>query len=96
MNDTLSCTIAGVTKMDWRCLGSTTSGHIDCYMAQTGSGTYSTWSGYLGFTGAPACVKDNTNGDTTGAAHSNIFENQMSTIYGQTDATARHLLHVAG
>ena len=87
MNDTLSCTIAGKTvKMDWRCLGATTAGHIDCYMAQTGSGTYSTWSGYLGFTGAPACVNDNVNGDTTGAKHSNLFENQMSTIYGQTDA----------
>jgi len=87
MNDTLSCVIGGVTvKMDWRCLGATTASHIDCYMAQTGSGTYSTWSGYLGFTGNPACVKDNTNGDTTGAAHSNIFENQMSTIYNKSDA----------
>ena len=87
MNDTLSCKVGGLTvKMDWRCLGATTAGHIDCYMAQTGSGTYSTWSGYLGFTGAPACVNDNVNGDTTGAKHSNLFENQMSTIYGQTDA----------
>ena len=87
MNDTLSCVHGGVTvKMNWECLGATTSAHIDCYMAQTGSGTYNTWSGYLGFTGNPACVKDNTNGDTTGAAHSNIFENQMSTIYGKGDA----------
>ena len=87
MNDTLSCVKGGVTvKMNWECLGATTSAHIDCYMAQTGSGTYATWSGYLGFTGAPACVKDNTNHDTTGAKHSNIFENQMSTIYGQSDA----------
>lgn len=86
MNDTLSCVISGVTfKMDWKCLGGKPS-HIDCYMAQTGSGTYSTWSGYLGFTGAPACVTDNVNGDLTGAAHSNIFENQMSTIYAQSDA----------
>jgi hypothetical protein len=86
MNDTLSCVVGGVTKkMNWQCLGAATSNHIDCYMAQTGSGTYSTWSGYLGFTGNPACVKDNTNGDTTGAAHSSIFENQMSTIFGKSD-----------
>jgi hypothetical protein len=88
MNDTLSCTVGGVTvTMNWECLGATTSSHIDCYMAQTGSGTYSTWSGYLGFTGAPACVKDNTDGDTSGALHSNLFENQMATIYGQPDRT---------
>jgi len=89
MNDQLSCTKSGVLlKMDWRCLGATgtTAAHIDCYMAQTGSGTYSTWSSYLGFVGAPACVTDNVNGDTTGAAHSNLFENQMATISAKSDA----------
>ena len=87
MNDTLSCVIGGVTKhMNWQCLGATTSAHIDCYMAQHGSGTYSTWSSYLGFSGDPACVKDNTNGDTTGAAHTNLFENQMATISQKSDA----------
>jgi len=87
MNDTLSCVINGVTKtMNWQCLGATSSAHIDCYMAQTGSGTYDTWSKYLGFTGAPACVHDNINGDTTGAQHSNLGENQMATISNRSDA----------
>ena len=50
---TLTCTIAGVTyNMDWKCLGAKVSSPIDVYIAQTGSGTYSTWSGALGFSGA--------------------------------------------
>jgi hypothetical protein len=102
---TESCVIGGVTfNMDWKCLGAKTSSPIDVYVAQTGSGTYSTWSSALGFTGAtPAGVTCSTceaGWPTTGtdpqtglpyasdsaAQHSNIFENQMSTISSRPDA----------
>ena len=96
---TLSCTISGVTyNMDWKCLGAKVSSPIDVYNAQTGSGTFSTWSGALGYSGATpagitcsACEAGWTPADVTAygpaaAAHSNIFENQMSTIAGRPDA----------
>ena len=96
---TLSCTISGVTyNMDWKCLGAKVSSPIDVYNAQTGSGTFTTWSGALGYSGATpagitcsACEAGWTPADVTAygpaaAAHSNIFENQMSTIAGRPDA----------
>jgi hypothetical protein len=96
---TLTCAIGGTTyNMDWKCLGAKSSSPIDVYNAQTGSGTYSTWSGALGYTGATpagitcsACEAGWTPADVTAdgpaaAAHSNIFENQMSTIAGRPDA----------
>ncbi len=67
-NDTYSCVIGGVTyKMNWKCLGSSVSptaslAHIDCYMAQSGSGTEATWqaamAGGVGGTPTPPCLND--------------------------------------
>ena len=49
---TLTCVVKGVTyNMDWICLGAKSSTPIDVYDAQTGSGTYSTWSGALSLLG---------------------------------------------
>ena len=93
-NGTLSCQGkkgAGTLTMNWECLGAAKSAPIDCYVAQTGSGTYSTWQGYLG-SGAPAgCdTAANEQGDTGDsnvvADHENLFENQMSYIAGRPDA----------
>jgi ABC-type phosphate transport system substrate-binding protein len=102
---TVSCTVKGVAySMNWICLGAKSASPIDVYVAQTGSGTYSTWSGAMGFTGAtPAGVTCSTceaGWPTSGtdpqtglpyasdsaAQHSNIFENQMSTISTRPDA----------
>ena len=97
---TLNCAGPGGTTlyMDWECLGAKVSSPIDVYNAQTGSGTYTTWSGALGYSGATpagitcsACEAGWTPADVTAdgpaaAAHSNIFENQMSTISTRPDA----------
>ena len=95
---TLSCSVKGVTyNMDWICLGAKVSSPIDVYNAQTGSGTYSTWSSTLGYSGAApagitcaACEQGwVANGGASGTivtAHENLFENQMATIAAQPDA----------
>jgi hypothetical protein len=64
---------------------------IDCYVSQTGSGTYSTFSAFAGFptpSGGspiiPACVNHEYKG--TAASHQGLFENQMSYISSQADA----------
>jgi len=97
-NGTLSCTVSGVTyNMDWKCLGAKASSPIDVYNAQTGSGTYSTWSGALSYSGAApagltcaACeqgwVANGGSAGTIVTAHENLFENQMATIAAQPDA----------
>jgi hypothetical protein len=97
-NGTLTCTVGGVTfNEDWICLGSATSEPIDVYVAQTGSGTYSTWQGALGFsktspggvTGASSEAGWQANGGSAGtqvSAHENLFENDMSFIGKQVDA----------
>ena len=81
--------------MDWTCLGAKTPPPIDVYVAQTGSGTYSTWQGALGFStrlpvaSAPGLEQGVPNGgalDPMVSAHENLFENQMSTISAQPDA----------
>ena len=101
---TLSCSVKGVTyNMDWICLGAKVSSPIDVYNAQTGSGTYSTWSSTLGYSGAApagitcaACEQGwVANGGASGTivtAHENLFENQMATIAAQPDADAVLLL----
>ena len=101
-NGTQSCTITkGKTtttyNMDWICEGAKVSSPIDVYVAQTGSGTYSTWQGKLGFstttpggvTGPSSEAGWQANGGSAGtqvSAHENLFENQMSTISSQVDA----------
>jgi hypothetical protein len=79
-NDTLTCKKNGVTyKMDWICLGAPTSLHIDCYMAQNGSGTEGTWAQYVtAGSSTPACLNDEASG--TAASHNGLFENEVSSI----------------
>jgi hypothetical protein len=85
---TLSCSVkgGGTAVMNWECLGAKTSNHIDCYVAQTGSGTYSTWQTAMGFTKgvAPGCTTNEASG--TQASHINLAENQMSYVSQQPDA----------
>jgi hypothetical protein len=101
-NGTLGCSITKgkVTTnytMDWICLGAKASSPIDVYVAQTGSGTYSTWQGALLFsTSGPGgivnpgmeqgWVANGGSGGTLVSAHENLFENEMSTISAQPDA----------
>lgn len=91
-NGTLSCVVGGTTlTMNWECLGAPASSPIDCYVAQTGSGTYKTWQGALGFANPPGCdTKANEAGDpgdsNVVADHENLFENSMAYIAGQKDA----------
>jgi len=98
-NGTLSCPgKGGVTyTMDWICLGAKTSAPIDVYNAQTGSGTYSTWSAAAEYSGAApggitcaACeqgwVANGGSPSSIVTAHENLFENQMSYISAQPDA----------
>jgi hypothetical protein len=91
-NGTLSCTVKGHNyTQDWICLGAKHSSPIDCYVAQTGSGTYSTWQGYLGFANPPGCdtaaLEAGDPGDPNVVTdHENLFENQMSYIAGRPDA----------
>jgi hypothetical protein len=94
-NGTLTCTGAQFGGMDWYCLGAKTHSPIDVYVAQTGSGTYSTWQGALGFskTGPGGIVNagmeqgwPSADASTLVSAHENLFENQMSYISQQPDA----------
>jgi hypothetical protein len=94
-NGTLTCTGAQFGGMDWFCLGAKTHSPIDVYVAQTGSGTYSTWQGALGFskTGPGGIVNPGmeagwpaADGSTLISAHENLFENQMATIAAEPDA----------
>ena len=100
--DTLSCTVSGVTyHEDWICLGAHTAAHIDCYDAQTGSGTYATWTGstnvpsaaYTQGTSVPACANDELAGHGTAASHVNIPENQMASIYTSANNDAANALY---
>lgn len=79
-NDTLSCTVKGhAYTMDWICLGAKVSTHIDCYMAQNGSGTEGTWAAAVtGGSATPACLNDEATG--TAASHNGLFENEIQSI----------------
>jgi hypothetical protein len=98
--DTLTCTIKGVTyNENWICLGAKTSSHIDCYDAQTGSGTYTTWTGstnvpsaaYTQGTSVPACANDEAHGSP--ASHVNIPENQMASLYTSANNDAPNAIY---
>ncbi len=100
--DTLSCTVGGTNyHEDWICLGAPTSAHIDCYDAQTGSGTYATWTtstnvpsaSYTQGVSVPACANDLIAGDGTAASHVNIPENQMASIYSSANGDAANALY---
>ncbi len=101
---TLTCVVKGITyNMNWACLGAKVPTPIDVYDAQTGSGTYSTWSGDFSYSAGSnglstpgvtcaACEAGWTTADTTSTgqtaveAHSNLFENQVSSIAALPDA----------
>ena len=84
------CVGGQYSNMDWFCLGAKTHSPIDVYMAQTGSGTYSTWQAFTGITsgtaGGGVTGTGMEQGGGTVASHSNLFENQMSYISQQADA----------
>ena len=84
------CVGGQYSNMDWYCLGAKAHSPIDVYMAQTGSGTYSTWQSFTGITsntaGGGVTNAGMEQGGGTAASHSNLFENQMSYISQQSDA----------
>jgi hypothetical protein len=101
-SDTLTCTVKHVNYTDnWVCLGAAKPAHIDCYDAQTGSGTYSTWTtagnvpsaAYTQGTSVPACANDLIAGDGTSATHVNIPENQMASIYTSANGDAANAIY---
>ncbi|MGB7053170.1 MAG: hypothetical protein WBG41_16515 [Acidimicrobiales bacterium] len=75
------CTVKG-TKYpadNWICYGSKKTLPIDCYMAQSGSGTEGTWAALItGGTADPNCLNEETHG--TSATHDGLFENEVSSI----------------
>ena len=91
-NDHVSCTVGGVNyTQDWICFGAPASTHIDCYMAQAGSGTEGTWAAAMGVSATPPCLQDEEYGPNgvsgTGsgqaaaaASHAGLFENEVSSI----------------
>ncbi len=106
--DTLSCPKpgGGTLTMVWYCLNPTEASaasnktileglHIDCYMAQTGSGTEGTWKQFVTLgTDTPACLNDEwfgpngvvgsrgTAAQKTAAnlSHIGLFENEVSSM----------------
>jgi len=65
---------------NWICVGAKTAAPIDCYVAQTGSGTEKTWAADIvdGNDTAP-CLNDEAVG--TAASHSGLFENEVSAMF---------------
>jgi ABC-type phosphate transport system substrate-binding protein len=64
---------------NWICYGAKTSLPIDCYEAQSGSGTQGTWKALIqGGSGTPACLSNETHG--TSASHNGLFENEIGSI----------------
>jgi hypothetical protein len=78
---TQGCTVKGKSyTMNWICEGAKTAAPIDCYVAQTGSGTEKTWAADIvaGADAAP-CLNDESVG--TAASHSGLFENEVSAMF---------------
>ena len=66
--------------MNWICEGARQAAPIDCYVAQTGSGTEKTWAAdIVGGTDAAPCLNDESVG--TAASHSGLFENEVSAMF---------------
>jgi hypothetical protein len=87
-NNTLACTKSGVhLTMNWECLGATTSAPIDCYVAQTGSGTEKTWAAaVVGGVDAAPCLTNEKGATGTTYPHAGIFENEVSQFAKNSDA----------
>jgi len=77
---------------NWICVGAKDAAPIDCYTAQTASGTYKTFAKFANITTNPApcdtaSLEAGDPGDANVVAdHENLFENQMSVIAKAKDA----------
>jgi ABC-type phosphate transport system substrate-binding protein len=78
---TLNCVVKGHSyTMNWICEGARKAAPIDCYVAQTGSGTEKTWAAdIVGRADAAQCLNDESVG--TAASHSGLFENEVSAMF---------------
>ena len=86
LQDIYDCTAANVaTCGNWSDYGGSKA-PIDCYMAQNGSGTESTWATDItGGSATPACLSDGNDGSSGTSTHV-IFENEDSSIIANGDA----------
>jgi hypothetical protein len=75
------CTVKGVSYTEnWICVGAKTPAPIDCYVAQTGSGTEKTWAAdIVGGVDAAPCLSDEAVGSA--ASHSGLFENELAAMF---------------
>ncbi len=80
-NGTENCTVKSVHyTQNWICVGAKSPAPIDCYVAQTGSGTEKTWAAdIVGGVDAAPCLNDESVG--TAASHSGLFENEVSAMF---------------
>jgi hypothetical protein len=78
---TANCTVKGVSyTQNWICVGNKTAAPIDCYVAQTGSGTEKTWAAdIVGGVDAAPCLNDESVGSA--ASHSGLFENEVDAMF---------------
>jgi hypothetical protein len=78
---TQNCVVKGHSyTMNWICEGAKSPAPIDCYVAQTGSGTEKTWAAdIVGGVDAAPCLNDESVG--TAASHSGLFENEVSAMF---------------
>jgi ABC-type phosphate transport system substrate-binding protein len=78
---TEDCTVKGVNyTQNWICVGAKKQAPIDCYVAQTGSGTEKTWAAdIVGGVDAAPCLNDEAVG--TAASHSGLFENEVDAMF---------------
>jgi hypothetical protein len=68
---------------------------IDCYVAQSGSGTAGTWAGDFGYSKTETtgdCLSTEGSGQSA-ANHINLFENQMSQIANSSDADQANAIY---
>lgn len=73
------------TITNWNQIKGGKSAPIDCYMAQAGSGTESTWATDLSLPATPACLSSPSDVAAGGAATHVIQENEDSAIFPNGD-----------
>jgi hypothetical protein len=80
-NGTENCTVKGVNyTQNWICVGAKKPAPIDCYVAQSGSGTEGTWANAIvGGVAAAPCLNDEAVGSA--ASHDGLFENEVSAMF---------------
>lgn len=80
-NGTENCTVKSVHyTQNWICVGAKSPAPIDCYVAQTGSGTEKTWAAEIvGGVDAAPCLNHESVG--TAASHAGLFENEVSAMF---------------